>query len=66
MTMIDEELKSLAMRIAAQMPTSRVEAMALLGLIEDLLDWRGYTEADEEARRIASDSLTGKTETSPQ
>lgn len=60
------ELKAVAFEIAAKMPETRAEVLQLFGIIEDLLDWRGYRETDFSSFEIVKDRSAGTPDSSPQ
>lgn len=57
------ELKALALQITAQLPEDRDRALAVIGMVHDLLDWRGYS-GDPDNSELTS--LAGTDEISPQ
>lgn len=59
------ELKEIALKIASLLPRDRETAEQVLGLVEDLMDWRGYSP--ELVSPCANDSnRLGSEDTSPQ
>ena len=60
------ELKVVALEIAAKMPESREEVAQIFGIIEDLLDWRGYRDREFSNFEITRDKSAGTPDNSPQ
>jgi hypothetical protein len=59
------QTKEIALKIAALLPHDRDRAEEVLGLVQDLLEWRGYSS--EAAAACASrDSRSGSEDVSPQ
>ena len=57
--------KDIALKIAALLPQDRDLAEQVLGLVQDLMEWRGYSP--EAAAACASrDSRSGSEDVSPQ
>jgi hypothetical protein len=57
--------KDIALKIAALLPQDRDKAEEVLGLVQDLLDWRGYSP-EAAAACASSDRRSGSDDVSPQ
>ena len=58
-------IRKLALEIAAKLPNDCEVAKAVLGVVEDLLEWRGQV-SEPASGSISLTSLNGSDETSPQ
>lgn len=58
------EAKNIALKIASLLPLEKEKAEKILAIVEDLIEWRGYSEELSCLSEI--DNLIGSEETSPQ
>lgn len=61
--MCSDELKKIALQIVAMLPADRERVECILGLVEDLIEWRGYSDP---ATPSVLATLSGKEDASPQ
>jgi hypothetical protein len=57
--------KDTALKIAALLPQDQDRAEEILGLVQDLLEWRGYSP-EAAAACASAESLSGSEDVSPQ
>ncbi len=57
--------KDIALKIAALLPQDQNRAEEVLGLVQDLLEWRGYSP-DDAAACASLESRNGSEDVSPQ
>lgn len=60
------EKRRVALQIAALLPMNKDAAEAVLALVEDIMEWRGYSPGASEISASASESRLGSEDTSPQ
>lgn len=65
------QIKEVAMKIAAMLPSEQEKVEQILGLVEDLIEWRGYSSEPSpfdvgSSPSAKADSLKGRDDVSPQ